>query len=73
MFKNGEFLRAADERIDVLQYFDEDNLKDSGFNITLPASEFEDDSDVVRIFALSEDGRASELHYLDDFRWKHGT
>lgn len=73
MFKNGEFVRAADaavERIDVLQFYDDKRLRNSGFSMTLPARMFEDDSDVVRVFAISGDGRASELHYVDDFKWK---
>ena len=74
MFKNGAFLyddNPAIARDDVIQSFGDDNLRLSGFNITLPASLFGDDTDTVRIFAISENGRASELRYFKDFKWKY--
>lgn len=72
LFRNGEFLYAARpdfERTDVLQFFDNEGLRETGFKVTLPAGLI-DDGDVLRAFAISRAGQASELQYFEEFKWR---
>lgn len=72
LFRNGEFLYAARpdfERTDVLQFFNNQGLRETGFKITLPA-ELIDEGDVLRVFAISRKGQASELQYFEAFKWR---
>jgi len=72
IFRNGRFLYAARpdfERTDVLQFYDKEGLRQTGFKITFPARLLEE-SDRLRAFGVSPEGRASELQYLEELNWR---
>ena len=55
-------------RADVAKLFDTPALEQAGFGVILPASAFErNPPPVVRVFAISANGVASELHYRPEY------
>jgi uncharacterized protein DUF4214/sulfatase-like protein len=66
MFVNGKYLHAGSCNIyreDVAKAFNNDELKNAGFKYYFPSALFKDIANSeVRIFAVSQNGVASELH-----------
>ena len=67
VYLNGEFFHAGQPAIarpDVAEHFGNSALQQSGFHYTLPLDQFkENPSLTLRVFAVSEEGRISELQY----------
>ena len=67
MYVNDEFFYAGGldvARPDVAQHFEKPALGQSGFRYTLPLARFEESPSLsLRVFAVSQDGRISELRY----------
>ena len=67
VYVNGEFFHAGGfgvVRPDVASHFGKPALRQSGFRYTLPLENFSKSSPLtLRVFAVSEDGRVSELQY----------
>jgi hypothetical protein len=71
---DGKFFFSGKTKINrrgIVKRFDNPALLKSGFKFIVPISFFDDGSNpAVRIFALSHQGIASEIHYRG--RYKHG-
>ncbi len=67
IYVNGEFFhtgRLAVARPDVAEHFGNSALQQSGFHYILPLDQFQESPSLtLRVFAVSEDGRISELRY----------
>ena len=62
--------RTDRERPDVVRAYGAPILGRSGFRYNLPAMYFHDLNNLeLRVFAVSQDGTASELYYPNQYRW----
>ena len=58
----------ASSRPDVVKYHEAPSLEQAGFRVVLPTPIFDrDPAPVVRVFAISRQGTASELHYRHEY------
>ena len=67
IYVNGEFFHTGQlnsARPDVAEHFGNSEFQQSGFRYTLPLDQFKESSSLtLRVLAVSEDGRISELQY----------
>ena len=77
VFVNGEAdhdRHTVWRRKDIATRFEAPSLVESGFRISLPRFVFErDPTPIVRVFAVSSTGVASELGYRPEYQYPGGT
>ena len=74
IFLNGRFFYAGKTHVnrpDVAKYLKNPDLTKTGFKFELLSSFPEDNpSPVIRVFAVSKDGKASEFRYPKGYKWR---
>ena len=67
IYVNGEFFHTGQlnsARPDVAEHFGNSAFQQSGFHYSVPLAQFRESSSLtLRVFAVSQEGRISELHY----------
>ncbi len=73
VFLNGKAIKYGHKvvrRPDLVEGFNTPSLLEAGFDVLLPKSVLEQDrTPVVRVFAISPTGIASELRYPPDYKY----